>query len=122
MSKVQEWLNKIETPITRDDKYLYQIILRLDTIIDLLNKQSRPVLTELNKPISLKDEPNESVTEEYIHAGNVDEILDDPMYDDDYVDYTSKTVAELREIAKENDIPGYYKMKKDELIDTLIKG
>lgn len=122
MSKVQEWLNKVETPITRDDKYLYQIVLRLDTIIDLLNKQSRPVLTELNKPISLKDEPNESVTEEYIHAGNVDEILDDPMYDDDYVDYTSKTVAELREIAKENDIPGYYKMKKDELIDTLIKG
>lgn len=37
------------------------------------------------------------------------------------VDYTSKTVAELREVAKELGITGYSKLKKAELIDEIKK-
>ena len=35
------------------------------------------------------------------------------------VDYSTKTVAELRELAKEKEVKGYSTMKKAELIEAL---
>lgn len=35
------------------------------------------------------------------------------------IDYSSLTVKELRSLAKEKGIEGYYDMKKDELIEAL---
>lgn len=117
-----EWFNKVENPITRDDKYLYQLIVRMDRIIELLEQRQ---VHDFVKPIGTNDEPNEYVTEELIHFGNVDEKLGDTMYDEEeeaHYEYNNMTVKELRELAKENNITGYSNMKKDELIDTLIRG
>jgi hypothetical protein len=37
------------------------------------------------------------------------------------VNYSDKTVAELKKIAKDKNINGYYNMNKTELIKTLSK-
>ena len=113
-------IEKVEYPITRDDKYFYQIIKRLDKIIELqceINTNSTPNFT---KPIGTKDEPNEDVTVEYIHYGNVDEKLGED--DDEFVNYEYMTVKELKQIAKDKNISGYSTMRKNELIDSLIRG
>ena len=115
-----KWLEKVETPITRDDKYLYQLIIRIDRVIELLEQRQTH---DFVKPIGTKDEPNEDVTEEFIHFGNVDEKLGDTMYDEEeeaHYEYNNMTVKELREIAKDNGLTGYSNMKKEELIDLII--
>ena len=111
------WIEKVEYPITRDDKYFYQIITRLDKIIELYNTNNIPKFV---KPIGTKDEPNEDVTVEYIHYGNVDEKLGED--DIEFVNYEDMTVKELKEIAKDKSISGYSTMRKNELIDSLIRG
>lgn len=113
MNKYLEWLQTVENPITRDDKYFYQIIKRLDRIIDILE----PITPKFVKPIGTNDEPNEDVTIEYIHEGNVDDKLGD-----DIVDLNSMTVKELREMAKGLGLTGYSTLNKQELIDTLQRG
>lgn len=119
---MKEWLEKVEIPITSSEKYFYQIIMRLDKIIELLGGSNAPKFV---KPIGTKDEPNEHVTESILTEESVDEILGDDMYDEEddaYYEYSEMTVKELRALAKERGITGYSNLKKDELIDTLIKG
>lgn len=116
---MRDWLSTVEKPVTRDDKYFYQIIKRLDIIIDLLEvKQEIPKFV---KPIGTNDEPNENVTVELIHYGNVDEKLGEEI-EGQISMYNNMTVKELREIAKSEGIKGYSVLKKDELIDTLQRG
>lgn len=119
---MKEWLDKIEIPITSNEKYFYQIVVRLDEILTLLKEDKAPTFV---KPIGTKDEPNEHVIESIIYEEDVDEILGDDMYNEDddlFYKYNEMTVKELRSLAKEKGITGYSNLKKDELIDTLIKG
>jgi CBS domain containing-hemolysin-like protein len=103
------WINKIEKPITREDKYLYQIITRLDKIIDLLEGKQQ---IQFTKPIGTKDEPNEIVTTGMITQEEVNAIEDTCNLDE-------MTIIELKDLAKELGIKGYSTMRKSELIDTI---
>lgn len=116
---MKNWLNTVEKPVTRDDKYFYQIIKRLDKIIELL--EIKEEIPKFIKPIGTKDEPNENVTVELIHYSNVDEKLGEEI-EGQISMYDNMTVKELREIAKLEGIKGYSALKKDELIDTLKRG
>ena len=88
-SKEISWIDRVEHPITRDDKYFYQIIKRLDTIIVMLEEKSTPSFI---KPIGTEDEPNEDVTVELIHYGNVDDKLGEDCVDETFYEYSCMTV------------------------------
>jgi small subunit ribosomal protein S2 len=62
-----------------------------------------------------KKEVVEEVVEEVVVETKVVEVVENK------VDLESKTVADLRELAKENGLTGYSKLKKAELIEELQK-
>lgn len=88
----------VESPVNKQDKYLYQIIQRLDKIIELLNEEA------------VNDNYDEDI--DVVSDYNMEEIVSDYNYD-------KMTVKELRDTAKEIGLANYSTLKKSELIETL---
>ena len=77
---------------------------------------------EVNETDEVK--PNHNETEEKVEEEVVEEATKEPAKESEEVkteeaDYSSKTLVELKEIAKAQGVKGYSKMKKEELINTL---
>ena len=90
----------VESPVNKQDKYLYQIIQRLDKIIELLNEEA------------VNDNYDEDI--DVVSDYNMEEIVPDYNYDE-------MTVKELRDIAKNKGLSGYSVLNKNELIETLVE-
>lgn len=90
----------VESPVNKQDKYLYQIIQRLDKIIELLNEEV------------VNDNYDEDI--DVVSDYNMEEIVPDYNYDE-------MTVKELRDIAKNKGLSGYSVLNKNELIETLVE-
>ena len=93
-----KYFDEIETPVNKQDKYLYQIVNRLDRVIELLEEEV------------VNDNYDEDI--EVVSDYNMEEIVPDYNYDE-------MTVKELRDVAKDIGLNGYSTLKKDELIETL---
>lgn len=74
-------------------------------------KEEVPVEEAVQEPVQPEPEVVEEVKEE-----EPEEVKEETQKKPDYA---SKTVAELKEIAKEKGITGYSSMKKAELVRTL---
>ena len=80
-------------------------------LVDYTTEEEKPVKKEENKAEKVevkKEEPKEEVKEV------VEEVVESE-------DYSKKTLAELKAMAKEQGIKGYSTMKKDDLLNALSK-
>lgn len=96
----EDYLEVVETPVNKQDKYFYQIIQRLDKIIELLSEEA------------VNDNYDEDI--DVVSDYNMEEIVPDYNYDE-------MTVKELRDIAKNKGLSGYSVLNKNELIETLVE-
>lgn len=100
---------KISKPINMTDKYLYDIAISLRALCDAL------VITEL-------DEIEEELAVEDVSIETINTLNVDEKAGEDVEDLNDMTVPELKEIAKDMGITGYSNMRKDEIIDRIIRG
>lgn len=94
-----DYYDIVEVPVNKQDKYFYQILQRLDKIIELLSEEE-----------VVNDKYDEDV--EVVSDYDTEETVSDYNYDE-------MTVKELRDTAKEIGLVNYSTLKKDELIETL---
>jgi len=77
-------------------------------------------VTEEDKkaPAKKEEKPKQ---EKAHHEEPKTEVVKEEVKKEESVDYTKMTVTELKEIAKEQGVKGYTKLKKEELIEALTK-
>ena len=88
------------------------------TLINYVDEEVRPIKKERKHD---KEEPQ---IEEVVIENETNKIEEEPIISEEKevkeeTDLTALTVTKLKEIAKEKDIKGYSKMKKEELIENL---
>ncbi len=94
-----------------------------NAICEVTGKEVIDYITEDEKTVkkeTKKDEAVEEVTETEVQGkvpAKTVEAKEEPVAKD--VDYSAMTLNELKEIAKEQGVKGYSKMKKEELINSL---
>ena len=87
----------------------------LETVDYLTEDESKKQTKSFERPVK-KEVKKEKVEE----VGEETETVEKPVaVQTPKIDLTILTVNELRELAKKKEIKGYYKMKKEELIDLL---
>lgn len=109
---------RIPEPVNMTDKYLYSIAVNLLEINSSLKNIEAKMCEEEMKAVlsSFDDVAVEEHTVERITSVDVEDYNEDP------INLESKTVVELKDIAKEMGITGFSNMKKGELIEVLLRG
>lgn len=109
---------RIPEPVNMTDKYLYSIAVNLLEINSSLKNIEAKMCEEEMKAVlsSLDDVAVEDHTVERITSVDIEDYNEDP------INLESKTVVELKDIAKEMGITGFSNMKKGELIEVLLRG
>ena len=87
--------------------------------IDGLNKAGITINRKMLAEIAINDMDAFKELVEVSKTGKVKEVKSTKTEKKEVVDLSSKTVAELKEIAKEKGIEGYTTMKKAELLEAL---
>ena len=108
--------NEIVDVITEDDKTKEEIvsdeeIVKDDEVVEEKTTKTKKVKEEKEEvKEEVKEEPKKEVKETKKETKAKEEVKED---------LSSKTLTELKEIAKERGIKGYSKLKKDELLEVL---
>ena len=88
-----------------------------EKMVEMMKKEEKKA-----DKVDLKDDKKESKEKEVVKEEKQEESKEEVALEkDDKKDLTSKTLTDLKAIAKEKNIKGYSSMKKDELIDILSK-
>lgn len=88
-----------------------------EKMVEMMKKEEKKA-----DKVDLKDDKKESKEKEVVKEEKQEESKEEVALEkDDNKDLTSKTLTDLKAIAKEKNIKGYSSMKKDELIDILSK-
>ncbi len=88
-----------------------------EKMVEMMKKEEKKA-----DKVDLKDDKKESKEKEVVKEEKQEESKEEVAFEkEDNKDLTSKTLTDLKTMAKEKNIKGYSSMKKDELIDILSK-
>ena len=107
--------NRSDRPFRRDFKKDFRKDFKKDFRKDY-RKESN---TETNRPVENRPVENNTKTIENEVKKSVETKIEVKPVEKAVVDLSTKTVAELRELAKDKEVKGYSTMKKAELLDAL---
>ena len=106
------WITRINAACRMND-------ISYSKFIDGLNKAGITINRKMLAEIAINDMDAFKELVEVSKTGKVKEVKSTKTEKKEVVDLSSKTVAELKEIAKEKGIEGYTTMKKAELLEAL---